>query len=302
MTFRLFILIYGFAAVLLAGSSKKSKDLEGLAPADTVRVIVQYQNLSVLDMVNRVVAVGGKIINTFTAVTGVTVSIPAASLDVLAADTAVTYISLDRAVIGAMNYTVPTVGADIALGSGWDGKGTTVAIIDSGIADHTDLAGGDQGQSRVAYRESFVPGTLGNSTIDRYGHGTHVAGIVAGNGASSGQAGIGPLRGIAPKARLVDLQVLDQNGVGTDSAVIQALQRAMELKDVYGIRVVNLSLGRPVWALLHGVPGWRWPVEGDASPWYPSVRIFRQEHRDWTPAIDRIVRELARTPGRSAGG
>jgi hypothetical protein len=171
MAFRLFALIYGCAAVLLAGSSKKSPDLEKLAPGDTVQVIVQYRSLPGLDQLNRLGARGGKILNTLTAVAGVTVSIPPGALDALAADPAVTYISLDRPVFGAMNYSVPTVGADIALSYGLDGKGVTVAIIDSGIAHHADHAGSDQADSRVAYSESFVPGALGKSTIDRYGHG-----------------------------------------------------------------------------------------------------------------------------------
>ena len=74
-----------------------------------------------------------------------------------------------------------------------------------------------------------------------------MAGIVAGNGANStGSQYTHTFLGIAPNANLIDLRVLDQNGNGTDSAVIAAIQQAIALKDQYNIRVINLSLGRPV--------------------------------------------------------
>jgi serine protease AprX len=69
----------------------------------------------------------------------------------------------------------------------------------------------------------------------------------AGNGASStGSAYKVTLRGIAPNASLINLRVLDSNGVGSDSYVIAAIQRAIQLKSQYNIRIMNLSLGRPV--------------------------------------------------------
>src|SRR5262249_49371505 len=114
------------------------------------------------------------------------------------------------------------------------------AIIDSGIyAFHSDL------QLRVIYAESFVAGDT--STVDVYGHGTHVAGIVGGDGLSStGPSFSYTFRGIAPRANLINLRVLDGYGQGTDSAVVSAIDRAIDLKDTYNIRVVNLSLGRSI--------------------------------------------------------
>src|SRR5205823_11567994 len=100
-------------------------------------------------------------------------------------------------------------------------------------------------KSSVVLYKSFVPGD--DSTADRYGHGTHVAGILAGNGAaSSSKRATYQIRGIAPGVQLVSLRVLDNNGMGTDSAVISAIQTAIQLKSTYNIRVLNLSLGRPV--------------------------------------------------------
>jgi len=62
---------------------------------------------------------------------------------------------------------------------------------------------------------------------------------------SSGATYFRTFRGVAPNTKLINLKVLDQNGIGTDSQVIAAIQRAIALKKTYNIRVINLSLGRP---------------------------------------------------------
>jgi len=85
------------------------------------------------------------------------------------------------------------------------------------------------------------------STNDAYGHGTHVAGIAAGNGHDSALGYTEQYVGTAPNANIINLRVLDANGGGADSAVIAAINRALQLKDQYNIRVINLSLGRPVY-------------------------------------------------------
>src|SRR5207245_6005593 len=84
-------------------------------------------------------------------------------------------------------------------------------------------------------------------TNDQYGHGTHVAGIIAGNAAgSTGPSYTHTFRGIAPNANLINLRVLDQNGQGSDSLLIAAIQQAITLKAAYNIKVINLSAGRAV--------------------------------------------------------
>src|SRR5207247_1493709 len=100
--------------------------------------------------------------------------------------------------------------------------------------------------SRVVYSQNFVPGTT--DTSDLYGHGTHVAGIIAGAGwFSTGYNFTHTFKGIAPNANIINLRVLDQNGAGTDSSVIAAIQTAINLKSTYNIRVISLSLGRQVY-------------------------------------------------------
>src|SRR6202008_1710465 len=116
----------------------------------------------------------------------------------------------------------------------------------SGVSSHSDLNGGLLGMSRVVWSQSFVPGNA--SAADQFGHGTHVAGLIAGNGASSkGWQYSKTFEGIAPQANLINLRVLDQNGAGTDSAVIAAISTAISMKSTFNIRVINLSLGRAVY-------------------------------------------------------
>ena len=167
----------------------------------------------------------------------------------IAADPNVIYISPDRPLSGMLEYANPTVNANIALQHGFDGTGVGIALIDSGVTTDADLNAkgllGDIGlQSRVVYNQSFVSG---QNAQDQYGHGTHVAGILAGDAdLSSGSQYTHTFRGIAPNAQIVNLRVLDANGNGSDSLVISAIQQAVALKSQYNIRVINLSLGRAV--------------------------------------------------------
>lgn len=114
------------------------------------------------------------------------------------------------------------------------GQGVTVAVVDSGIAREKDFKGAD-GRSRILANVSFV-GEQGAS--DHYGHGTHVAGLVGGNGASSGGAYVG----VAPQVNLVNVKVSDSKGMGSTKDVVAGLQWVYEHRKQYNIRVVNLSL------------------------------------------------------------
>ena len=158
----------------------------------------------------------------------------------------VVYISSDRPLAPSLSNAAVAVNAPFAWQSNYTGAGVGVALIDSGVSSHPDLYLGILPLSRVVYQQSFVPGN--SSASDQYGHGTHVAGLIAGDGLSS----TGPFfsktfKGIAPGANIVNLRVLDQNGEGTDSLVIAAINQAISLKSRYNIRVINLSLGRAVY-------------------------------------------------------
>ena len=170
-------------------------------------------------------------------------SAPAEALEALSSDPDVVFVSPDRVVKGMLDYAEPTTNALIAFGNGFDGTGVGIAVIDSGIGIHDDLKN-SKGASRILYNQDFI----GGGTNDNYGHGEHVAGILAGDALdSSGSKYTHTFRGIAPNSNLINLHVLNQNGQGTDSAVIQAIGQAIALKSKYNIRVINLSLGRPVY-------------------------------------------------------
>jgi serine protease AprX len=122
------------------------------------------------------------------------------------------------------------------------GAGVGVAVIDTGIdGDLPDFAGAD-GASRVI--ASAVTTPAATTAADTYGHGTHVAGIIAGNGdmRASDDPAQGKYIGIAPGANLVSIKASDDDGNATVLDVIYGLQFAVDHKDEFGIRVVNLSL------------------------------------------------------------
>jgi serine protease AprX len=171
------------------------------------------------------------------------VTVPAALIPWLKANPAVKYISVDRPTTKFLDFTTAAVNASFAWHYGFDGTGIGVAVIDSGIARKHDLTAPD-GTSRIVYSESFISG---RDSSDPYGHGTHVAGIVGSSGRdSTGSLFTRTFKGVAPNVNLINLRVLDENGAGHESDVIDAIERAIELKNTYNIRVINLSLGRPV--------------------------------------------------------
>ena len=230
-----------------AANPKIAKDFPVTEPGKTVDVIVQFRQVPAEAQHAKVRGRGGELKHELSASKASAYSLPAEALESLADDPDVTYISPDRPVRGAsFEYAAPSVSADLAWKAGWDGRGIGVAIIDSGV-DSTlpDLwIAGSPGKSRVVYSEDF---TGSGNTKDAHGHGTHVAGLVAGNGAAStGSLFTTTFKGSAPQANLISLKVLDSQGMGTESAVINAIQRAIALKKTYNIRVINLSLGRPV--------------------------------------------------------
>ena len=196
-----------------------------------------------------VIRAGGILIRTLPAIDAAVYTVPPAALTGLAEQPRVLRITADRKVQPRLDYTAAAVGAAAAWSSGLTGSGVAVAVVDSGITPDPDFTTGSG--NRIVYSEAFGL----NGTTDRYGHGTHVAGIIAGDGRMSACPGCTrSFLGIAPAASLVNLRVLNDAGVGSDSAVIAAIGRAIELKDRYNIRVLNLSLGRPVYESYHDDP------------------------------------------------
>ncbi len=242
-TARIAFLLLLASTQVFARHPKVARDLEGADPSTYIDVIVQFRETPTEAQHQKVYNQGGKYKATLDVIHAGVYSMPAGRLEELANDPDVSYISPDRGVKAAStnltpDYKLQAVEADIAQSAGWNGTGIGVAVIDSGITDEPDLHGPNG--SRIVYAQSLIGNASAN---DLFGHGTHVAGIVAGTGGLSQ----GVYAGVATNANLINLQVLNQNGQGNDSGVIAALQAAIQLKWQYNIRVINLSLGRPVY-------------------------------------------------------
>ena len=253
ITGKVFLLVaacFLLAKLASATNPKIAADLQFADPNATVDVIVQFAHPPIPRLHAKVTNRGGQLKSELGIVKGGAYRIPAGELEELARDPEVVHISLDHRLQSAgtapasafLDYYDAAVNAQAGWLLGLNGSGIGVAVIDSGITDVPDLHGQ---KYRVVYGQNFN-GT--GSAVDLYGHGTHVAGIVGGNGTSStGPSYSYTFKGIAPNVNLINLRVLDANGAGTDSGVISAIQEAISLKAQYNIRVINLSLGRPVY-------------------------------------------------------
>lgn len=159
-------------------------------------------------------------------VSATVLEVPASHIDILLQDDTIEYIWPDLPVHTCLDVSAPRIRAPQVWNLGLRGEGIRIAILDTGIdRQHPDFAG------RIAAITSFV----GGDGDDDNGHGTHVAGIVAGSGAASN----GRFRGIAPAASLYIAKVLDANGDGLMSNVIAGIEWAV----TQNVHVINLSLG-----------------------------------------------------------
>ena len=228
----------------LAGYMAKAK--QGSANGKTVRVIVQYKHIPTAVHYSTMKGRGARLHTTLHMISGAAFTIPVNALPALEADPEIKSVTIDHPIAVMDDLTNSATGVSSAWNAGFTGAGIGVAVIDSGINDsHPDLWDSTHTSSRVLYHQDFTGTATTNSNgakYDLYGHGTHVAGIIAGNGYLSG----GHYSGVAPEASLIDLRALDANGAGTDSTVIAAIQQAITLKNAYNIRIINLSLGRGI--------------------------------------------------------
>lgn len=110
------------------------------------------------------------------------------------------------------------------------GAGVTVAVLDTGVTRHPDL--GDRVVARVDL-------TADGDGYDHHGHGSHMTGLVAGDGSASG----GRFAGAAPAARIVSVKVGGPDGATDVSSVLAGLEWIAAHREQYGIRVVSLSYG-----------------------------------------------------------
>lgn len=127
---------------------------------------------------------------------------------------------------GIQTVNAPAVWSNLGLA----GQGVAVAVLDSGVADHPDLG------ARVIARADL---TGENNFGDPGGHGTHVAGLIAGDGSASG----GLYTGVAPQTNIVSVRVINATGHAALSTVLAGMQWILLNRTTYNIRVVNMSFG-----------------------------------------------------------
>jgi serine protease AprX len=216
------------------GSSAKSRVIIELNPG--------------YDIGDAIEKLGGRRGRRLNIIAGEVIELPNNVLRRLADHKAIKAMHHDRKTGGEMNRAAVVEGARaVQQLYGYDGAGIGVAVVDSGIGYHQDLTyfGSNSavkvvnGQ-RVAAFVDFVNGR--SSPYDDNGHGSHVAGIIGGNGLLT----LGARAGIAPASHLVGLKVLDDHGGGYISNVIAAMDWIVENRTTYNIRVVNLSVGAAV--------------------------------------------------------
>jgi serine protease AprX len=230
-------------------------------PSATVQAIVQFNATVTAAKANSDAArVRGRVIGNLPIVHGLALSLTAAEARSLATNPDVHAVSLNTTVnteslpfhmIGGQG--VPTnqlqTTYDQTLGVlplwkfGVTGTGVGVAVVDTGVDGALpDFASKDHGASRVV--ASAVANADATTATDSYGHGTDVAGIIAGNGDNRGQGDpeYGHYIGVAPNANLISIKVSDETGEASVLDVIYGLQFAVEHQSQFNIRVINLSL------------------------------------------------------------
>jgi len=232
-------LVAAGAALLtaFAGTSMAFAPAAFAGPSENVIVT----STGLLSPVDAVLDVGGTVLTQFHIIDGVEASILTIEEPVLAALPGITVThDVSVNVQSTTESTGPHAPSDAflqetgaaQLASGGDtGQGVAVAVLDTGIANLPDFAG------RLVGGVDLTSGN--NPYQDSYGHGTFVAGLIAGNGASSS----GQYSGEAPGAKLVSIKVAGADGSTHLGTLISGLQWAVDNRNTYGIKIVNISLG-----------------------------------------------------------
>ena len=229
------------------------------APSVSTEVIVQLRAGTSLSEGRALVrSVGGKVSRELSIINGLGAVVSPAGADALEHDARVRAVSANAPVQSTANsITSPSqlqtsfnqsVRADRAWSKGVTGSGVGVAVVDTGIAGGLPDFRRSSTDSRSRVIASVVVNPNARNAGDAYGHGTHVAGLIAGNG--NNRPYWDPLDGdyvgAAPDANLISIKIADGNGNASLIDVIDGIQFAVEHKADYNIRVLNLSLNSSV--------------------------------------------------------
>ncbi|HEX2027115.1 MAG TPA: S8 family peptidase [Nitriliruptorales bacterium] len=231
------------AAEVASAEVVVAADVEAaLAAHGEVRAVVQVHPGSIASARAAVTDAGGEVLLDLSIIDGFSARLTPAALARLRAlgPAVVRAITLDGPV--RFSHTTPagqyvsdssfveTIGADHLHRAGIDGSGVGIAIIDTGVSSVADL----QGRLRGG-----VDLTVERDGVDRFGHGTFVAGVAAGSGVSSA----GDHAGVAPGAHVVPVKIAGANGASDVSHVLAALQWVVSFRHEFDVEVLNLSFG-----------------------------------------------------------
>jgi serine protease AprX len=226
---------------------------------EIVRIIVQKSSQT--NQVEQYIEkLGGKVTKDLSIINAVAAEIPSGQLATLRQYPGVRWVSLDSPIVSSKkpdkdsdptplpeNYYLDTLGVRQVWDMGYQGEGVTVAVIDSGIFLDRDFSfNPGKSKTRILVQMSFNSGKV----VDKFGHGTHVAGIIGG----TGEASDGLYAGIAPLVNFVNLKIMNDEGMAYESDTVEAMQWIFDNKETYNIRVVNLSIQSTVEQSYHSSP------------------------------------------------
>ena len=198
-------------------------------------VIVQLTNKN-LELEKGIKSLSTKVKASLPLINGIACNLTTDIIYRLANSPDIEYISFDSKVFTQLDIASSSIKANYPHNLGYTGKNITVAVIDTGVAPHRDLT---IPNNRIVGFKDFINDKT--SPYDDNGHGTHVAGIIAGNGYSSR----GKYIGVAPESNILAIKALDSEGSGSTSNLISAISYVVNTKDTYGTKIINLSIGSP---------------------------------------------------------
>jgi serine protease AprX len=208
----------------------------------TLRVIISAEPGLLEAVESLLLSLGGSLLGELPGINAVIGNVTLSSLAALACASSVSSISLDAVVTstsgieeGAASALRATLGLPQNAPAG---EGVGVAVIDSGIAASADFG------NRIVGFFDFTNGAKATTPSDAFGHGTHVAGLIASAGQLSSEASY---QGVGPQIRLIGMKVLDATGAGRTSDAIRAVEYAIARRSALGIQIINLSLGHPIY-------------------------------------------------------